>query len=114
MLATSSWLQGIHYSVHFDADIFERNIALPGDWFVTSAAEAAIAVKPRRSRETSCDRTLLAQVPMSFEQAHIENPSPIALLYWLTVAFPGWAGAILSAYTIFLFRFSALRIRREG
>jgi hypothetical protein len=33
------------------------------------------------------------------------------LLYRLTVAFPSWAGAILAVYSIFLCRFSALKIR---
>jgi len=33
------------------------------------------------------------------------------LLYRLTVAFPSWAGAILAAYSIFLYRFSVLKIR---
>lgn len=33
------------------------------------------------------------------------------LLYRLTIAFPSWAGAILAVYSIFLHRFSALKIR---
>jgi hypothetical protein len=42
-----------------------------------------------------------------------EQPHPVAagLLYRLTVAFPSWAGAILAVYSIFLCRFSALKIR---
>jgi len=40
-------------------------------------------------------------------------PHPVAagLLYRLTIAFPSWAGAILAVYSIFLCRFSALKIR---
>jgi hypothetical protein len=33
------------------------------------------------------------------------------LLYRLMIAFPSWAGAILAVYSIFLCRFSALKIR---
>lgn len=33
------------------------------------------------------------------------------LLYRLTLAFPSCAGAILAVYSIFLFRFSGLKVR---
>jgi len=33
------------------------------------------------------------------------------LLYRLTVAFPSWSGAILAVYSVFLYRFGALKIR---
>ena len=33
------------------------------------------------------------------------------VLYRLTVAFPSWAGAILALYSVFLYRFSVLKIR---
>jgi hypothetical protein len=39
------------------------------------------------------------------------QPVAAGLLYRLTVAFPSWAGAILAVYSIFLCRFSALKIR---
>jgi hypothetical protein len=35
------------------------------------------------------------------------QPVVASLLYWLTVAFPIWVGAILALYSIFLCRFSA-------
>jgi len=38
-------------------------------------------------------------------------PDAAGLLYRLTVAFPSWAGAILAVYSIFLSRFSILKIR---
>jgi hypothetical protein len=41
-----------------------------------------------------------------------KQDQPVAgFLYRLTVAFPVWAGAILAVYSIFLCRFSALKIR---
>jgi hypothetical protein len=42
-----------------------------------------------------------------------KEPRPAAsdLLYRLTMAFPSWAGAIVAVYSIFLCRFSALKIR---
>jgi hypothetical protein len=39
------------------------------------------------------------------------HPVAAGLLYRLTIAFPSWAGAILAVYSIFLCRFSALKIR---
>jgi len=57
---------------------------------------------------------MLAWLPMFADKSSPEKQShPIAagLLYRLTVAFPSWAGAILAVYTIFLCRFSALKIR---
>jgi hypothetical protein len=51
---------------------------------------------------------------MSAEESGAENPSPpvaAGLLYSLTAAFPSWAGAILTVYSIFLCRFNALKIR---
>jgi len=51
---------------------------------------------------------------MSADKSSLEKQSqPVAasLLYRLTVAFPIWAGAILAVYSIFLCRFSALKIR---
>lgn len=52
--------------------------------------------------------------PMSADESSTENQSPPAasgLLYSLTAAFPSWAGAILTVYSIFLCRFNALKIR---
>jgi hypothetical protein len=52
---------------------------------------------------------------MSAEESGVENPSQsvtAGLLYWLTVAFPSWAGAILTVYSIFLCRFNAGKIHR--
>ncbi len=62
---------------------------------------------------------MLAWMPMSASDKDKdksrpeEQPHPVAagLLYRLTVAFPSWAGAILAVYSIFLCRFSALKIR---
>jgi hypothetical protein len=51
---------------------------------------------------------------MSADKSSPEKQSqPVAagLLYRLTVAFPSWAGAILTVYSIFLCRCSALKIR---
>lgn len=39
------------------------------------------------------------------------RPDAAGLLYRLTVAFPSWASAVLAIYSIFLYRFSALKIR---
>ena len=39
------------------------------------------------------------------------RPDAASLLQRLTGAFPGWAGAILAIRSIFLGRFSALKIR---
>ena len=39
------------------------------------------------------------------------HPVATGLLYRLMIAFPSWAGAILAVYSIFLCRFSALKIR---
>jgi hypothetical protein len=53
---------------------------------------------------------------MPADESSTENPSPpvaTGLLYSLTAAFPSWAGAILTAYSIFLRRFDILKIRRE-
>ena len=49
---------------------------------------------------------------MSADKSGPENQSnTVSLLYLLTVAFPSWAGAILAVYTVFLYRFNALKIR---
>jgi hypothetical protein len=51
---------------------------------------------------------------MSADKSSPENEAePVAagLLYRLTVAFPSWAGAIFAVYSIFLARFSALKVR---
>jgi hypothetical protein len=50
---------------------------------------------------------------MSTDKSRPEKQShPVAgILYRLTVAFPSWAGTILAVYSIFLCRFSALKIR---
>jgi hypothetical protein len=47
------------------------------------------------------------------KSSHEEQSHSVAagLLYRLTVAFPSWAGAILAVYSVFLCRFSALKIR---
>jgi len=51
-------------------------------------------------------------MPMSVDKISAEfHPVAAGFLYRLTVAFPSWAGAILAVYSIFLCRFSALRIR---
>jgi hypothetical protein len=39
------------------------------------------------------------------------QPDAAGFLYRLTVAFPGWAGAILAVYSIVLCRFGALKFR---
>ena len=57
---------------------------------------------------------MLAWMPMSDEKPNAGRrlkPDAAGLLYRLTVAFPAWAGAILAVYSIFLCRFSALKIR---
>ena len=57
---------------------------------------------------------MLAWMPMSADKSSPEKQSEgvaAGLLYRLTVAFPSWAGAILAAYSIFLYRFSILKIR---
>jgi hypothetical protein len=57
---------------------------------------------------------MLAWMPMSADKSSLENQAqPVAagLLYRLTLAFPSWAGAILAVYSIFLCRFSALKVR---
>jgi len=38
------------------------------------------------------------------------QPVVAGFLYRLTLVFPTWAGAILGVYSIFLSRFSALRV----
>jgi len=51
---------------------------------------------------------------MSADKSSLENqaqPVAASLLYRLTVAFPSWAGAILAVYSIFLCRYSALKVR---
>ncbi len=51
---------------------------------------------------------------MSTDKSSPEKQShPVAavLLYRLTIDFPSWAGAILAVYSVFLCRFSALKIR---
>jgi hypothetical protein len=48
------------------------------------------------------------------EKSNLEKKSqPVAagFLYPLTLAFPSWAGAVLAVYSIFLCRFSALKLR---
>jgi len=57
---------------------------------------------------------MLAWLPMSADKSIPEKQAePVAagLLYRLTLAFPSWAGAIPAVYSIFLCRFSALKIR---
>jgi hypothetical protein len=57
---------------------------------------------------------MLACRPMSADNSSPEKQSEgvaAGLLYRLTVAFPSWAGAILAAYSIFLYRFNVLKIR---
>lgn len=56
---------------------------------------------------------MLAWTPMSADKSTSEEPSESAtgFLYRLTMAFPSWAGAILAVYSIFLCKFSALKIR---
>jgi hypothetical protein len=57
---------------------------------------------------------MLASMRMSADKFSLEDQAqPIAagFLYRLTLAFPSWAGAILAVYSIFLSRFSALRVR---
>jgi len=57
---------------------------------------------------------MLAWMPMSADKSSPEvaaHPVAASLLYRMTVAFPSWAGAILAVYSIFLCRFSALKIR---
>ena len=39
------------------------------------------------------------------------QPGAAGFLYPLTLAFPSWAGAVLAVYSIFLCRFSALKLR---
>jgi hypothetical protein len=58
------------------------------------------------------EKTMLAWMSMSAEKSGSgkqADPVTTGLLYPLT--FPSWAGAILAVYTIFLCRFSALKIR---
>ncbi|HMD15402.1 MAG TPA: hypothetical protein VKH18_01950 [Terriglobales bacterium] len=53
-------------------------------------------------------------MPMTADKSSFEDQAqPVAagLLYRLTVAFPSWAGAILAVYSVFLCRFSALKVR---
>ena len=53
-------------------------------------------------------------MPMPEDKASAKkrsHPDAAGLLYRLTVAFPSWAGAILAVYSIFLSRFSILKIR---
>jgi hypothetical protein len=61
---------------------------------------------------------MLAWMPMSDDKpgpTSDEQSQPVAagLLYRLTVAFPSWAGAILAVYSVFLCRFSALKVRAK-
>jgi hypothetical protein len=41
------------------------------------------------------------------------QPVAAGVLYRLTVVFPSWAGGVLAVYSIFLCRFSTLRIRQK-
>ena len=53
---------------------------------------------------------------MSADEAISEDPcQPVAagFLYRVTVAFPGWAGAILAVYSIFSYRVGDFRIRQK-
>jgi hypothetical protein len=53
-------------------------------------------------------------MPMSSDKSSLENhaqPAAAGLLYRLTVAFPSWAGAIMAVYSIFLYGFSAHKVR---
>ena len=57
---------------------------------------------------------MLAWMPMSDDESSSEKQAEGAaagVLYRLTVAFPSWAGAILALYSVFLYRFSVLKIR---
>jgi len=56
---------------------------------------------------------MLAWIPMSTEKSSPEKQAGVAtdVLYRLTMAFPTWAGAILALYSIFLCRFSNLKMR---
>jgi hypothetical protein len=57
---------------------------------------------------------MLAWMPKSYGQPSAEKQAQsfaAGMLCRLTVAFPSWAGAILAMYSIFLWRFSALKIR---
>ena len=57
---------------------------------------------------------MLAWMPMPEDKASAKkrsHPDAAGFLYRLTVAFPSWAGAILAVYSIFLSRFSILKIR---
>jgi hypothetical protein len=57
---------------------------------------------------------MLARMRMSTDKSNLENQAqPVAagFLYRLTVAFPSWAGAIMAVYSIFLYRFSVLKVR---
>lgn len=57
-------------------------------------------------------KTMLAWIRTSADKTSSEShPLAAGFLYRLTVAFPSWAGAILAVYSIFLCRFSALKIR---
>jgi hypothetical protein len=78
-----------------------------------SVASADRFVSAQDSSQVT-EKTMLAWMSMSAHKSSPEKqPHPVAagLLYRLTVAFPSWAGAILAVYTIFLCRFSALKIR---
>jgi hypothetical protein len=51
---------------------------------------------------------------MSSDESNLENqaqPAGAGFLYRLTVAFPSWAGAIMAVYSIFLYKFSVLKVR---
>jgi hypothetical protein len=57
---------------------------------------------------------MLAWLPKSADKYSPEkqaHPFAAVLLYRLMAAFPTWAGAILAVYSIFLYKFSAFRIR---
>jgi hypothetical protein len=57
---------------------------------------------------------MLAWVLVSADKSNSEKqsqPATAGLLYWLTMAFPSWAGAILAVYSIFLCRFGVPKIR---
>jgi hypothetical protein len=39
------------------------------------------------------------------------HPAGAGLLYRLSLAFPSWAGAILTVYSVFLWSYGVLRLR---
>jgi hypothetical protein len=71
---------------------------------------------PVQDSDSVNKKTMLAWMRMSADKFSLEDQAqPVAtgFLYRLTLAFPSWAGAILAVYSIFLSRFSALRVRLE-